>query len=54
MKKREQKVYDKRRERIIVTQQIPMNKFGRVKSLFELFYAPEEIYQVPGSETQID
>ena len=32
-----------------------MNKFGKVKSLFELLYQPEEIYQVPGSaEKEID
>ena len=50
VKKREQKGYDKKKIKSIVSTQIPMNRFGNVKSLFETLIAPPEIYQVPNAE----
>lgn len=48
-KKRDQKGYDKRKERPVVTKQSKINKFGNARQLFQTLMQPSEVYDTEDS-----
>lgn len=50
-RKREQKQQQKTKAKMLVTQTLQMNRFGKAKELFEMLYKPSEMY-VPGDQSE--